>query len=272
MSYKKMLLSALIAGISLMMAMFAQAAIFLNASITVQDNTGTCATSTFTASFRYQAVNNDQGSGFDRVGIIVFDGNDVPISTTWTGWSASAMSPIITWTVDFGDSVMNAITARPLTMVVYDITAAAGAGSNTQPVYNAIVGQDAPVLATVIYDPADDIPDCANLPYMGVVAPNDPNIPARLFDDGRINPDAAASYVIYANENLLILYTPQGALIGTVEVGTCPAENTLIFEAGGVRLYHLSSCELQAMGAALDSTKTYIVRFTLGGDYVSFEA
>jgi hypothetical protein len=89
--------------------------------------------------------------------------------------------------------------------------------------------------------------------------------------DDRINPDAAASYVIYAQDNLLVFYTPHGVLIGTVEVGACPDANTLIFEAGGVRLYHLSSCQLQAMAPTLDGTKTYVMLFTLGGGYTSFE-
>jgi hypothetical protein len=233
-------------------------------------DTGDCNTSGFTATVTYEGIYDDTGSNQDWIGYIIYDGNGVPHISHWLTSNVGTSSTVITSIHNTRpvSSTSNSFTARPLTIVIYDTPSAPPDNSSIAAIHDFFVQY--PVIDSLSYDPVDDIPDCAQYPLISSPT-NITTSSSALFNDSRINPDAHAPFVIFNHNNTLILYTPQGALIGTAEVAACPQENTLLLESAGVQLYHLASCELQAIGSALDPSKTYTVRFTLNGTYHSFE-
>lgn len=104
--------------------------------------------------------------------------------------------------------------------------------------------------------------------------------PVRV-DDGRINDDNNASYVIYADGNGgLIFLTPSGETIFSVsaneiaQIPSLPSATTLIKEFNNIRLYRLTDGTFQAVGPNLHGDKTYVVRFataTANAPYSSYE-
>ena len=139
-------------------------------TVTLETNGGTCATSTWTITFSLTATQADAGSSGDQWGFYAFDGNGVPISADWTGTTVGGS---VTRTTDFGNGdQINAMTARPLTVVFVDtLNDALPGGTNGIAQYDAILNArnaGDPVLATLIYDVANDVADCANLPLTGI--------------------------------------------------------------------------------------------------------
>lgn len=93
------------------------------------------------------------------------------LSTDWTGFTTPGTT--VPRTRDFGPTApsgqINGITARPITVELYDLCTAPPGGWNTQAIYDDIASQataGAPLLESVVYDPAVDVPDCANLPQV----------------------------------------------------------------------------------------------------------
>lgn len=109
-------------------------------------------------------TDDDTGTGKDRVALIVFDGNGVPIASNW---SDSAIGNHIGVSFDFGNGdLINEITARPLTIQLHDVTFGPTIGGNFLAQYNEIIANNAPIAVEIIYDPADDIAGCASLPLI----------------------------------------------------------------------------------------------------------
>lgn len=159
----------LVCGSLLLVPSVSQAATFDSIpSVTLDTNGGTCAASTWIIHFSLTATLNDVGAGGDLWGFYAFDGNGVPISADWTGTSLGASAARNT---PFGNGdQINAMTARPLTVVFVDtLNDSLPAGTNTISQYNALSSARAngdPVLTTLVYDVANDVADCANLPFI----------------------------------------------------------------------------------------------------------
>jgi len=143
----------------------AQAATLTMLSVTVNSIGATCDTSAFTINFGWLADVSDPVDGNDLVGMIATDAYGVPIAADWNGW---AVGNTATETTPFGSGEgINAVTARPITINVYDLTGAFPPyGQNTQAIYDDIAGRGAPLLGQLVYDPADDVPACASLPLI----------------------------------------------------------------------------------------------------------
>jgi len=104
----------------------------------------------------------DDISGGDLVAMIAYDGLGVPIAADWSGGTVG--TPQVRDT-QFGDGLgINDLTARPLTVEVYDVVAEPPGGWNYQELYDFILAQGAPLLLSATYDPADDVAACAELP------------------------------------------------------------------------------------------------------------
>ncbi len=155
-------LAVLIMGFALVTP--AHAATSNGISVTLYNDGGTCLSSDFDIAWSFTAQYDDV-SGDDGVGMIAYDGNGVPIAADWT--SAGPPGSATRHTV-FGATVsqINAMTARPLTIVMYDITSYPPGGSNTQAVYDNIVGQGAPVIDQLVFDVASVLPSCDTLPLL----------------------------------------------------------------------------------------------------------
>lgn len=159
----------LVCGSLLLVPSVSQAATFdSNPSVTLETNGGTCAASTWTITFSLTATLDDVGSSGDQWGFYAFDGNGVPISADWTG---DTVGGSVTRTTPFGNGdQINAMTARPLTIVFVDtLNDSLPGGSNGISQYNALQSARAngdPVLRTLVYDVANDVADCANLPLI----------------------------------------------------------------------------------------------------------
>lgn len=230
----------------------------------------TCLASEFQYVWNFTAVNDDD-RGSDATGITITDGRGVVVSTYWFVYSVGSTGPSHLHYGVFGNGVMNDMTARPLTITIYDLTAFPPGGVNTQPIYDNIVAQNAPVLAQYIYDPATDVPACASLPYITRVSDSPNECP--YFYDGRINNcDTGNLIVVYGHDygggqGLLITDTEGNNLLQvTAEqiaiVPECPDVNTMIASGGAVSVYRLAgSCEYQVNGPASDA-KTYVLNFS----------
>lgn len=168
----KLGIAVLVIGALLAVIGSAGAATSTGISVTATDVQATCDGSTFQISFGWLADDSDNSTGGDWVGMIAYDAAGVPVSTDWE-WVA--LGDTYTRNTPFGPGdIINAMTARPLTVVVYDLTLHPGVyGRNYQAMYDVIVGAGAPVLGTYEYDPADDVPACASLPWLGAVATSD---------------------------------------------------------------------------------------------------
>lgn len=145
-----------------------EAATFDGLSITLNTDGGTCASSRWDITFAATATLADVGSSNDEWGFFAFDGNGVPISATWSGIGVGSDSR----TTFFGiGSQINAMTARPLTIVFVDtLNDSLPGGGNTIAQFDALKNafdSGDPVLNTLVYDVADDVADCANLPFVG---------------------------------------------------------------------------------------------------------
>ena len=170
----KLFLSLSFIGLLVAVAMpqpTAQAATMITFSITNITVGATCDTSVWNVNFDALADREESNfSGFDRWGYIAYDGNGVPISADWTG-DDLGFARNRDNTFGNGD-IINNITARPITLVLIDTDGSLEFGTDTQLVYDSIEASylaGEPVLATIIYDPADDVPACASLPLIGAV-------------------------------------------------------------------------------------------------------
>ncbi|PJF44713.1 MAG: hypothetical protein CUN55_02570 [Phototrophicales bacterium] len=198
-------------------------------------------------------------SGTDLVGYTVVDGNGVAVAASWQGFYPGGS---YTDTRSFGPGdIINNFTARPLIFTFYDITTNPPAGQNNQAIFDAIVNQNAPVLATFTHDPAVASSYCASLPFI------QPASSTSLATDGRINPDAGAPFVAYVVNNGLHVYYPQGNLrlvVSAEEIAAvgCPTSGAaLIAQGNGVSVYRLADCSFQMQSASLNGEKIYILQF-----------
>ncbi len=221
------------------------------------------------------------------LGIIIKDGNNTPINGVWvelSGPTALGSLSFISNTI----SRINTISARPITIEVYDLNNTYNTLSqpptNSLPhnmlVYNAIIAE--PLMANAVYDPAQDNADCASLPNTAPI-PVVPVVPAtpliEFGDDGRINPDQAAPFVAYAVAGGLQIYTPQGNLLFAVtadEIGAvkCPtSENALIKKVGNISLFRTSGCGFLMTSPSINGEKTYYLLFAslTSRNHTSFE-
>jgi len=132
-------------------------------SISVLSTDGTCLGTDFEITFGATGTTDDVG-GNDVSGYIADDGAGVALSADWTSTAASGGT--YSRQRPFGPSAgqINAITTRPIIIQFYDLTSTPPGGWNTQAVYDGIVLQGAPLMDTLVYDPADDVADCSNLP------------------------------------------------------------------------------------------------------------
>lgn len=138
-------------------------------SVALVTDSGVCATSTFQITSSWDGTVDDTGSTSDRAGMIAFDANGTPIASDWTAATVGGSTNRLT---GFGNgNEINAMTARPLTIQLYDITTSPPGGFNLQTIYDNIVAQGAPLLAEITYDPATDVSDCSSLPLIGVSVP-----------------------------------------------------------------------------------------------------
>ena len=258
----------------------------LTASTTINIITvgATCQTSEWRIRVAYQGVNND-GGGVDNVGVVVTDANNVAIAVSWSGISPPSLAVV---TSDFGNgNVINNITASPLTITVYDIVTTPMSGVNTQASYNQIVGQSAPVLDTLTYNPSNDVPSCpttsASSSISAILDEDEDNeyIPLPAFYDGRINNyDSAAPIAVYphnVNGDVgLVVYSSEGEfllVISPEQIANAPADNSLVAEGGGISVYRLAGGSWQ-VNAPQYNGKTYIIIFPElfhSGGYESFE-
>jgi hypothetical protein len=100
-------------------------------------------------------------------------------------------------------------------------------------------------------------------------------------DDGRINDDNNASYVVYADGNGgLVFFTTTGDTIFSVSaseialVPSAPSTTTLIKSSNGISVYRLTDGTFQTVGANLHGDKSYVVRFAQAAantPYTSYE-
>ncbi len=242
--------------------------IISNLVFSVNTNAAVCEDVIFQLNFDESPVVDDW-SGYDLFGITIVDANGVAVGAMWDGWAVG--SGTYNFARLFGDtSVINSITARPLTITFYDTTLNLGMGINTQIIFDGIVNENAPIIAKYVIDPADYTSACAGLSLI---------LPPATPSDGRINPDNNAPVVVFAVAGGLQFYSPQGAMLFDVtakqiaDVG-CPATGeALIAEKGNVKLYRTASCGFKMTAPALDASKTYYLFFAslTSRAYTSFE-
>ncbi|GAB4315603.1 MAG: hypothetical protein Kow00117_07550 [Phototrophicales bacterium] len=218
---------------------------------------------------QFTGVVND-GSGYDLIGMVVIDASGVAVAADWQGWLVgSSYNETFSWGPG---NIINNFTTRPLYIKFFDITTNPPMGHNTQAIFDNIVGQNAPLLQVIQHDPADHSSYCNSLPLI-----QPPALPLGL--DGRINPDAAAPFVVYAVDGGMHIYYPQGSmrlLVTADEIAAagCPESGAaLIDEGNGVSVYRLSDCSFQLNAPSLGGEKTYVLKFSSlsGGGYQSFE-
>jgi len=209
------------------------------------------------------------------LGIVVKDGNGVPINGFWTELTGPAALMSVTF-ISNNVSRINAITARPITVEVYDLNDTYD-GSNLPPansipdnvtVYNAVVTEK--LMTSIVYDPGLENANCATLPVI---------VPTVFGDDGRINRDQAAPFVVYPVAGGLQIYTPQGSLLFAVTADDinaikCPASgNALIKKTGNISLFRTPDCGFLMTSPTLNDEKTYYLLFPslTNSSYTSFE-
>lgn len=148
-----------------------QAASGITADVGVDTVGPDCASSGWLISFGWTATTHDFPDTNDGVAMIAYDGNGVAIAADWNGWPVGST---FTEHTPFGAGHgINAITARPITIEVFDLEPGPvlPLGENTQAIYDAIVGRAAPLAQRIVYDPAEDIPDCGTLPLIQASGP-----------------------------------------------------------------------------------------------------
>lgn len=139
--------------------------------VSVNSTDGTCAGTQFLISFGWTATVSDPTDGNDVVGMIAYDPNGVAIAADWNGWSVGTT---MTETTPFGAGAgINPLTVRPLTIQMYDIVTFPPFGQNTQAIFDDILAQSAtsPLMMSMVYDPAADVPDCGSLEELGTPVP-----------------------------------------------------------------------------------------------------
>ena len=146
-----------------------EAATLTTLNFTLTTDNGTCLDSVFTIEFGWLAEISDPTDGNDVVGMIAYDGNGVSIAADWNGWSVGTTASETT-PISPADQI-NAMTARPLTIEVYDIVTFPPFGQNSQAIYDDILAQNAPLLSTLIVDPAAVLATCTSLPYISPATP-----------------------------------------------------------------------------------------------------
>jgi hypothetical protein len=209
------------------------------------------------------------------MGIVVRDGNGVHINGLWTELTGPSTLMSVTFISNILSHINN-ITARPITIEVYDLNNTYN-GSNLPPansmpnnmaVYNAVIAEQ--LMSSIVYDPGIDNADCANLPII---------LPTVFGDDGRINKDQAAPFVVYPVAGGLQVYTPQGNLLFTttadeISAVACPTiGNILIKKVGNINLFRTTGCGFLMTSPSLNGEKTYYLLFAslTSTGYTSFE-
>ena len=252
------------------------------------DNPATCAETTLISYASYSSTSNG-----NYVGLTLHDGNGTAIRSTWLPVDQVAYGSISS-VFNHGTNI-NPIAARPLTLRWHDLNSTYNAGNpppanyNSQATFDAFIGL--PVLASFVYDPADDVAACNSLPLVGVVQPGPSNAggsanaggPVPL--DERINAfDAAAPVAVYAVDGSLVLYeilpNSRGVLAVVVTAEqiaamAAPEQNALLGsnDDGSITVWRLSSGEFQ-VNAFMRPGVTYIMRFHAvrpNAAYESFE-
>ncbi|MGQ9849468.1 MAG: hypothetical protein ACUVSU_05390 [Aggregatilineaceae bacterium] len=183
----------------------------------------TCATSQWTISFSWTAVTADFPDGSDGVAMIAYDGYGVPISADWNGWTPGNT---FTETTSFGNGAgINAMTARPITVEVYDLGVGPflPLGENLQSIYDDVVARaaaGAPLVTSAVVDPADAVPDCASLPLVSGEEPEEPvvAVPVPGCDALIAIPSTAVGAKITADT--LAYWTPGQATDTLLKAGT----------------------------------------------------
>lgn len=171
---------------------------------------GTCSDSIYEIAISWTGSQNDAGTPYDQVGWIAYDANGVHIASDWNG-----IQPGYSWTyyTDFGSTVgMNDVTARPITIEVYDTVEFGPFDYNTEAVYQYVLDQaaaGAPLLISAVYDPANDQPDCGTLPFID----NNP-----IVTDGGINVPNRGMIMITA-EQAQPAYTAPGGEVAKASDG-----------------------------------------------------
>lgn len=225
------------------------------------------------------------------IGIIIKDGNDTPINGVW----AELAGPTVLGSLSFVSNTIsriNNITARPITIEVYDLNNTYNTMSqpptNSLPhnmtVYNAIIAE--PLMANAVYDPGVDNADCATLPNVAPIpgpTPDPITSPSQTVsvfgNDGRINADQAAPFVAYAVAGGLQIYTPQGNLLFAVTADDiskveCPTTgDALIKKVGNISLFRTAGCGFLMTSPSINGEKTYYLQFAslTSRSYTSFE-
>lgn len=243
--------------------------------IDVQTSTGatgsSCDDYIMTMNVNYTGVVDDW-NGFDLIGITIVDGMGAEIAAHWNGRTlGSTATDLLSFSLV---SAINPMTARPLTITVYDLTVKPSSTNDySQTVFDEIIGQNAPELGVFTHDPGILSSYCAALP---LIVPPPPVTGSSFGLDGRINPDKAAPFVAYLVAEDLQLYYPQGGirlLVTAAEIAAvdCPETGTALIKTGnGVSVYRLADCSFQVMSASLGGEKTYILLFD-DSHYQSFE-
>lgn len=146
----------------------AQAATNPSMIVGLASDNGGCQDNVYQADFSWLSTTADDAAGFDYVGVIAYDANGLRIAADWNGWLPGLS---FTYMATFGDPGwgMNQMSARPIFLEMYDLFAAPPMDFNTDEVYDNIenqVANGAPLMLSVQYDPANDEPDCASLPFI----------------------------------------------------------------------------------------------------------
>lgn len=232
-------------------------------------------------------------SNGNYLGLTLHDGNGTAIRSTWLPVDQVAYGSISS-VFNHGTNI-NPIAARPLTLRWHDLNSTYNAGNpppanyNSQATFDAFIGL--PVLASFVYDPADDVAACNSLPFVGVAQPGPSNAGAHVNFSGpvpldeRINAfDAAAPVAVYAVDGSLVLYeilpNSRGVLAVVVTAEqiaamASPEQNALLGsnDSGSITVWRLSSGEFQ-VNAFMRPGVTYIMRFNVvrpNAAYESFE-
>ncbi|MCI0711500.1 MAG: hypothetical protein L0154_15200 [Chloroflexi bacterium] len=193
-------------------------------------NAGNCQDSFYEVEFGWVSTDADDGQ-FDFVGVVVYDANGVRLAADWAN---GAVGIPMNWLAFFGQNTnplfkggMNEITARPVTIEMYDLYRSPPIDYNTNPVYDDILNQaatGAELMLTVEYDPANDQPDCASLPVIGSPPPPGTCDPCGPGDYGRVG-----QVMITAGQSQPGLTGPNGA----TAKATNGADIILPFDADG---------------------------------------
>jgi hypothetical protein len=115
----------------------------------------------------YLAGNNEDRVILDYFALTITDANGVVVDAVGGEIRDDEFPRTIPIQVDL--QAINVITARPIFVRLYDVTTEP---NNADPAnyYQQIVASGAPLLAEVMFDPANRIPSCAALPYINATS------------------------------------------------------------------------------------------------------